>query len=113
MLSRYNNYAMGCTPEIPWLGSRQGKDIYLLSKISRPAPVKWVSGVSFNGVKRLRIDAQQYLHPVPQILSHMNPINTGSLLTPGLEKKIRRESIRLCYEGQLENMFAVHVFWVL
>jgi len=39
MLSRYNNYARGCTPEISWLDSRQGKDIYLLSKMSRPTPV--------------------------------------------------------------------------
>jgi hypothetical protein len=53
MLSRYNNYARGCTLKISWLDSWQGKDIYLLSKISRPAPVKWVSGVPFNGIKRL------------------------------------------------------------
>jgi hypothetical protein len=48
-----------------------------------------------------------------QILSHMNPINTRSLLPSGLTKKIRRESLRLCYEGQLENMFSVHIFWVI
>ena len=49
----------------------------------------------------------------PQILNHMNPVSTCSFLPSGLTKKIRLESIRLCYEGQLENMFAAHLFWVL
>jgi len=52
MLSLYSDYVTGCTPKISWLDSWQVKDICLLSKISRPAPVKWVSGVSFNGIKR-------------------------------------------------------------
>jgi hypothetical protein len=53
MLSLYNDYATGCMPKVSWLVSWQGKVIYLLSKISGPAPVKWVSGVSFNRIKRL------------------------------------------------------------
>jgi len=40
----------------------------------------------------------------------MNPVNTRRFLPSGLTMKIRRQSLRLRYEGQLQNMIAVHVF---
>lgn len=51
MSSLYNDSSTSYTPKISWLDSWQVKNICLLSKISTPAPVKWVSGVSFNGIK--------------------------------------------------------------